>query len=252
MVRGIYTLTSSLITLQAKQGVITNNLTNVNTPGFKSDDLVISQFDSVMISNRDNNRINRLGEMSMGSKIDSTRVKFEQGTIKETGRQTDFALNGSGFFTINQGEQEFYTRDGSFMIDLQGNLTTTTGGNVMGTNLQSGAYEPINVGNAKSVQVDNLNTLILDGEPSYRIRITNFNDYNVLEKAGANLYIGEGGVESLATNVKNNSIEVSTVDSAGEMIDLTNTLRSFESSMKILSYLDESVRIAANDIGKVQ
>lgn len=254
MIRGMYTAISSLITLEAKQGVITNNITNVNTPGFKPDELVISQFDKVMISNRDGSSksFKNLGTMSIGSKIDSTVTKFNQGVLRQTEKNTDFALNGPGFFTVTQGGQEFYTRDGSFMLDLQGNLVTTSGASVMGTNLNTGNYEEINLAGATEISVDGLNNLNINGFPLYKMRISNFGDYRDLRKVSDNLYLSEGqAFESPITKVSNRAIEVSEVNPAVEMVNLTNVLRSFESSMKVLNYLDDSLRISANEIGKV-
>lgn len=253
MIRGMYTAISSLVTLEAKQGVITNNLANVNTPGFKPDELIISQFDKVMMSNRDGTLggSRNLGEMSIGSKIESTRTKFNQGSFKRTDKMTDFALDGAGFFTVRQGEEEFYTRDGAFIIDIQGNLKTSSGASVMGVNLSTGNYEPINIEGAINIGIDGNNNLIVEGNPTYKLRISSFRDYTTLEKVAYNLYKGQEPFESVNTRVQNGMLESSQVDAAEEMVNLTNTLRSFESSMKVLKYLDESLRISANEIGKV-
>lgn len=254
MVRGMYTAISSLITLEAKQGVVTNNLTNANTPGFKPDELIISQFDKIMLANRDNSTkgFRSLGSMSIGSKIHSTSTKFNQGTIRETDKNTDFSLNGTGFFTVRKGENEFYTRDGSFVIDLQGGLVTSSGASVMGTNINTGNYEPINLAGATDITVDGMNNININGTPVYKVRVSDFNDYKEVHKISDNLYVSPNApVEVQNTRVKNGSIETSEVDPATEMVNLTNVLRSFESSMKVLKYLDESLRISANEIGKV-
>lgn len=253
MIRGMYTAISSLITLEAKQGVITNNLTNINTPGFKPDELVISQFDKVMLLNRDRSTsYKNIGEMSIGSKIDSTITRFNQGSLKQTENLTDFSLSGPGFFTVNRNGQDYYTRDGSFIIDLQGNLITSSGANVMGVNIVTGAYEPINLGDLKEISVDGSNNIIANGIPLYKIRVSNFNDYRNLEKLDSNLFSSpDPANEIFTTKVQNRSLEISSVSSAEEMVNLTNVLRSFESSMKMLSYLDNSLEIAANQIGKL-
>lgn len=254
MIRGMYTAISSLMSLEAKQGVITNNLTNVNTPGFKPDELVISQFDKIMLSNRDtgSQSLKKIGEMSIGSKIDSTITRYGQGGLKQTENVTDFALTGPGFFTVNKNGQEYYTRDGSFIIDMQGNLITPSGANVMGVNLNTGAYESINMGDLKDIFVDGSNNIIGNGIPSYKIRVSNFGDYKKLKKIQDNLYSStDPAIEILTTRVQNKTLEVSSVNSAEEIVNLTNVLRSFESSMKVLGYLDSSLEIAANQIGRV-
>lgn len=254
MIRGIYTAVSSLMTLEAKQGVVTNNLTNINTPGFKPDELIVSQFDKVMLSNRDgsSNSFKQLGSMSIGSKIDSTRTKFTQGTLKQTTNSTDFALSGPGFFTVTQNGKEYYTRDGSFVIDMQGNLVTNTGASVLGVNANTGNIEPINLAGATDITVDGFNNININGNPAYRMRVFNFGDYKNLDKIADNLYsTEENGFEISTTKVQNKTLETSEVNPAVEMVNLTNTLRSFESSMKVLNYLDESLKISANEIGRV-
>ncbi len=254
MTRGMYTSISSLVSLEAKQGVITNNLSNINTPGFKPDELVISQFDKVMIGNKDrtSRSFRNIGAMSIGTKIDSTMVKFSQGTLRQTENITDFALNGSGFFTVTQNGQEYYTRDGSFVLDLQGNLLTSSGAFVMGTNINTGNYERMNLAGATQISVDGSNNISINGVPVYRMRISDTADYGNLEKLANNLYSAEGGMfETATTRVQNRTLEVSEVNAAEEMVNLTNVLRSFESSMKILNYLDESLRISVNEIGRI-
>ena len=253
MVRGVYTSISSLITLEAKQGVITNNLVNLNTPGFKPDDLIISQFDESMISNKDNfsRNFKKLGQTSNGSRIESTLTKFTQGTLKQTDKMTDFSLNGAGFFTVTQGNREYYTRDGAFVLDIQGNLKTSSGASVMGVNLETGQYEAINLNNATDIYVDQANRVIINNVPIYRIRVSNFTDVKEVEKISDNLFSFNNAVEITTTKVKNRTLEVSEVDASEEMANLTNVLRSFESSMKVLNYLDNTLQISANEIGKV-
>ena len=102
MIRSLYTAVSGLISLENRQNNITNNMSNDNTTGFKGDNLSIKSFDEVMIQNRDkvvngNNVVQKLGSISLGAKIDSVDTAFTQGLIKNTDKQTDFAIEGRGF-----------------------------------------------------------------------------------------------------------------------------------------------------------
>ena len=112
MIRGLYTAVSGLITQQSKQEVVTNNIANVNTIGFKSDKIVAESFREVLIQNYDGSpqggKKQELGELSLGSRMDETVTSFTQGTIEDTGREKDFAIMGRGFFTVTRNNNNFY------------------------------------------------------------------------------------------------------------------------------------------------
>ena len=110
----------------------------------------------------------------------------------ETENQTDFAINGKGFFTVRDNEGNlFYTRDGAFKVNRDGYLVTSSGYSVLNSNNQ-----PIYVGNS-SVSVDTNNNVVLSSGAVHRFNIVDFQDYNSLNKVGSNLYTGEGAT---ATN----------------------------------------------------
>ena len=115
MIRSLYTAVSGLITLENKQSTIANNMANANTTGFKSEDLAIKSFNEVLIQNKDkivgnNNYTQKLGTISLGAEIDNVITKFTQGDLKRTENNTDFAINGRGFFVVQRGNQQVFTR----------------------------------------------------------------------------------------------------------------------------------------------
>ena len=125
MIRSLYTAVSGMIALEAKQDVITNNMANANTTAYKADDLKTKNFKEVMVQNRDKvvggkNVTNKLGEITLGTRIDETYTKFTQGITSSTDRDTDFAIEGRGFFTVQRGNNTYYTRDGHFNINNEG------------------------------------------------------------------------------------------------------------------------------------
>ncbi|MEG1870686.1 MAG: flagellar hook-basal body complex protein, partial [Peptostreptococcaceae bacterium] len=155
MLRGIYTSVSSMLNLQERQSVLTNNMANLKTNGYKEDKLISKSFDEMTLSNNDNYKNGVptkqvLGGLSFGTKIDEVTTNFKQGTFSQTENNSDFALDGSGFFQVRDfGGNTFYSRDGSFKVNSQGYLVTNGGHNVMGINKSTGSTEPINVGNGK-------------------------------------------------------------------------------------------------------
>lgn len=193
MLRGMYSSISAMINLQASQSVITNNMANINTTGFKSETLISKSFDELVLSNRDKyvngqGKKQELGSLNPGVRIDEVNTNYTQGTIVSTDNDTDFALNGKGFFTIEDREgNRRYTRDGVFKVNSMGYLVTTTGDSVLGVNQATNALEPIYVGNQK-ISMDNRNNILLDSRLAYRFNIVDFQDYNTLNKVGQNQF----------------------------------------------------------------
>lgn len=259
MIRGLYTAVSGMITQEAKQDVITNNLSNSTTVGFKQDNLAIRRFDDVLLENYDKvvggkNVRNELGTLSLGSKVDSVNTDFTQGMVQDTGKPTDFAIDGKGFFTVQRNDGvnngQYFTRDGHFHVNMRGILVNDTGDAVIGRNLTTNQLEPINVGNGK-IASDIYGNISIDGNPMYKLYTVDFNDYNSIKKAGDNLYQGNNAVENNAI-IKQNSLEKSNVNVINEMANMITTMRSFETNQKIIQSLDETLGKAVNEVGSVR
>ncbi|HCW03632.1 MAG TPA: flagellar basal body rod protein FlgG [Clostridium sp.] len=260
MIRGLYTAVSGLVTQEAKQQVITNNMANANTTGYKSDNLAVKKFDDVLIQNYDKmsagrNVRNIIGSLSNGSRIDETLTDFTQGMLQATDKDTDFALEGRGFFTVrvtaaDGSEGVFYTRDGEFRVNNQGYLVNSSGNYVLGRNVATGALEPMEVGNSK-ISTDMNNNILLDGQVYYNFNIVDFENYQAMEKVGDNLYSGENPIESQAV-VKQNSLEKSNVNIINEMVNMMTVMRTFESNQKVVQSIDETLSKAVNEIGTVR
>lgn len=252
MLRGMYTSVSAMINLQSSQNVITNNIANINTTGYKSETLVSKTFEDVLISNNDN-YINGngtkqdLGILNLGVKIDEVNTNYSQGTLEETDNETDFAINGNGFFTVRDNEgNTYYTRDGVFNINSEGYLVNESGYEVINTNNQS-----IYVGNNK-ITVDSNNNLILDSGESHKFNIVDFNDYNSLNKVGQNLYSGEGAISTNNYELKNGYKETSNVDIIDASSDLKSNLRAFEANQKVVQAMDSILGKISSEIGTVR
>lgn len=257
MLRGIYSSVSSMISLQEKQSIITNNLANINTNGYKEETLVSKSFDEVMLYNNDN-YVNgmptqqMLGGLSFGVRIDDTVTNHKQGVHISTENKTDIALDGKGFFQVQDfSGKQFFTRDGSFKINSQGYLVTNAGHNVMGVNKLNGNLEAINVGNEKFVVTPN-NNVIVNGIEKYSFSVVDFNDYNNLKKVGDNLYSGENPIEANNFYVKQGYVEGSNVDYISATANLMETVKEFEANQKVIQSIDSTLYKIANEIGAVR
>lgn len=257
MLRGMYSSVSAMINLQASQGVITNNLANINTTGFKCETLVSKSFDEMILSNRDkysggNSKNQVIGGLSLGVKIDETITNHSQGTFVETNNKSDFAIDGKGFFTVRDASgNDFYTRDGVFKVNSQGYLVTSAGHNVVGINQNTRTTEPIYVGN-KKISMDNNNNLLLDSQVAYKFEIVDFRDYNGLNKVSENLYYGQNKVATNNINIKQGFKESSNVDLISSTSQLMSNLRAFEANQKVVQTMDLTLGKIANEIGAVR
>lgn len=252
MLTGMYTAVSAMLDLQTSQTVITNNMANVNTTGFKAEKVIYKTFDDVLVQNNDNH-VNgkgtnqQLGILNPGVKIDEIKTNYEQGNIIETGNKTDFSINGKGFFTVRDEEGNiFYTRNGAFNVNQQGYLVTSSGAQVLNSN-----NEPIYIG-ASNITVDNNNNLILSSGVVHRFNIVDFDNYDSLEKVGENLYTGQGARATNEYKVQNMAKESSNVDIIQSTADLMANLRAFEANQKVVQVMDSILGKMASEIGTVR
>lgn len=260
MIRGLYTAVTGLMTQEARQNVITQNLSNANTTGYKADDIQVKDFKEALIQNYQNivngkHERSVIGSLSFGSGIDETTTDFSQGILKDTGLDTDFGLQGNGFFVVAKDDgagnpTNYYTRNGHFSVDLNGYLIDDNGNKVIGKNADTGADEPIAVGNAK-ITMDKNNNLYLDGKKTYQFDLVDFDNYNSMKKVGDNLYSAENPKASDAV-VNQKQLETSNVNVANAVTDMMSTYRSYESNQKVVQAMDETLGKAVNDVGTVR
>ena len=137
MVKGLYTAYTGMINEQKRLDVLSNNLANADTNGYKKEGTTSQTFaDELAIKIKDTSSYGlaqKLGTISMGVHIGETYTDYSTGSFKVTDNSTDFAIKGDGFFAIaytdKQGNSSVkYTRDGAFTVNTQGYLVTKDGG----------------------------------------------------------------------------------------------------------------------------
>ena len=252
MVRGLYTATTGMNVQRHKMDVLTNNLVNAETSGFKADSLVTSAFDQVMLNRINDPNISiegasQVGGYSYGTHVDELVTDFSGGVMEDTGKKTDLALVGNGFFVIETpGGVQKYTKSGKFAVGGNGDLVTQDGGFVLGE------HGRIHVGSGEfSVSADG--TVSGDTAEADKLQLVTFNDLGVLRKEGNNLYGvygGEAPVASAGTTVRQGMLEGSNVDVSNEMVDMISVYRKYEASQKIVSMTDQTLGLAVN-LGRI-
>lgn len=258
MVKGLYTAYTGMINQEHRMDVLTNNLANVNTNGYKKEGATSQSFDSVLAYKikdvSEGARISRrIGVNNPGVKIGEGYTDFSQGPIKTTGNTYDLALTDSGFFAVEftnkAGETSVkYTRDGNFTLTEDGRLVTQDGDAVLNQN-----GEPIQIDPLLEAQINTSGQIIQDGEVVDTIQVTDFEDYNYLEHYGENYYQPvDGAVETAAAaKVYAGYLETSNVSAVTEMVNMISVQRAYESNQKVITTIDSTLDIAANQLGKV-
>ena len=133
MYQGFYNLTSGMLTQSRNLNVVSNNMANIQTAGYKKDTMVSSTFQEEMLYRTGRRAKENREELAVTSKIRTasrTYVDYEQGSMEPTEGIYDFAIQGRGFFCIQTEDGVRYTRDGSFSVDNQGYLVLNDQGRV--------------------------------------------------------------------------------------------------------------------------
>jgi flagellar hook protein FlgE len=136
MLRSLFSAISGLQAHQTKMDVVGNNIANVNTVGYKSQTTVFEDTLSQMLRNGSAPTATTAGtnpaQVGLGTKVAEITTNFSQGSTQSTGRASDFMISGDGFFVTQSGNQQLYTRAGSFDFDGGGRLTTPDGAILQG------------------------------------------------------------------------------------------------------------------------
>jgi len=136
MMRSLYSAVSGLKNHQTRMDVIGNNIANINTTGFKANRVNFSSMLSQNLSAASSPQGNLGGvnakQIGLGSAIASIDTLTGDGSVQSTGQNTDLAISGNGYFVLKEGEESYYTRDGSFRFDEVGNYVSAGGLKVQG------------------------------------------------------------------------------------------------------------------------
>lgn len=249
MFQGFYNLTSGILTQTRNQNVISNNMTNVSTPGYKSDKYMATTFQEELMyrsGNIDKSRKTEIGTMAMIRASDETVTKFEPGVVEETNEIFDVALQNNGFFMVQTANGIGYTRDGSFILDDQGYLALPSVGRVIGRNGQ------IRIGTDK-IAIDSSGRIFSEnGRTQYgQIAVVDFNNYDNLVKGGNGVFYTNEQAVAADGRMLWKYLERSNVNSVQEMVNMMSSQRALESASQVLKMYDQIMGKAVTEIGKV-
>lgn len=271
IVRGLESAAKGMLALMDMNDNTANNLANVNTVGYKRGSLrfkdvmqsaVYSQEGSIL--RNDTNRY--LGNLSAGSQSLQYVHDFSQGALQKTGNKYDVAIEGDGFFKIQDvnGNQS-YTRNGSFVVDSQDYLVTNQGEYVLDVNnrrirMIPEDFDPelfrdrmeIVIGESGNIEINSYNQKI----PLQTIGIFDFSDKEDLFEVGDTKFVprdiaNNPELRAEKFSVQQGMLELSNSNVIREMINTINTSRNYESLTKIVSTNNELLQTAVS-VGRLR
>lgn len=242
---GMYAALSGNLVAQQRLDVLTNNLANVNTGGFKRDRMV---FESVLGAVK--NPSPGAGSLTDAPVMSgaSFATDFTAGPLKQTGNTLDLALEGDGFFVVNTPQGRAYTRQGNFHVDSGNRLVTAEGYEVQATG------GPVTINGGK-VSIDGKGGVLVDGNQVASLAVVDFpKPYSLRKTDGVQFISAEAESDEQParnTTVRQGFIEASNVNPLMEMAQLIESNRYYESCVKAVQSYDNMASKAANELGKL-
>ena len=257
MQNAMYTALFGALSNEHRLNSIANNLANVNTTGYKRDQLAFRDtfamyaHDQVMEAQAHVRQEKLLPDPQHVAKprIAYAKTDFEQGALKITGAPLDVAISGNGFFKVQTPQGEFYSRNGHFRMTAEGLLITEQGFPVLG----DGGEITIPPG-YKQINIAESGEIYADGALVGQIGIVDVDNPVNLEKLGGNMYRPRPGTEVAEIEaegiVAQGYLEVSNVNAVYEMVNMIEAQRQYEAFSKVMQTADTIDKEAYNKLGK--
>lgn len=265
MIRSMWSAVSGLRVHQTYLDVTGNNIANVNTHGYKSSRAVFEDSLNQVVRNAaapdGGNGVGGMNptQVGLGARLGQISGNFTQGGLQVTNVATDMAIQGDGFFVIEKGGENFYTRNGAFSLDKAGDLVTSDGSYVLDQagariNISSETYSSWQVapnGTITGFNADNPTGVAIGAG----LAIAKFNNPNGLERVGGTMFkqtLNSGeALPGQPTNegrgfVTQGTLEMSNVDLAGEFTNLIMAQRGFQANSKVVTASDEVLQDLIN------
>lgn len=262
-IQALHSSASGMNALSTELDVISNNLANVNTNGFKAsrvnfEDLIYQQKRQPGVESDANDTPPAGLQVGLGTRISNTQYDFQQGSAVITDRPLDVFISGDGFFQVDILEEfgggKGYTRAGNFFVNRDGELVL---GNSDGPRLSQGisiSEDAIGVSISSSGIVSEIDANNNANEIG-QIELFNFVNKSGLKSIGGNIYVeseisgpptsGEPGTGNFGT-LKQGQLEASNVNPVTELVQLIKTQRAFEMNSQTIQAADQILQVVSN------
>ena len=254
MIRGMYTSGQGMMTQMQTLEVISNNIANANTTGFRGATAVQQSFPELLMNTMDTmpgsmpHNIDPAGRVSLGTLIVEHNVNFSQGALQQTGGSLDLAIGGGGFFAVEHSNgSEMYTRNGAFTLDANRFLVTGGGDRVLGA-----AGNHIMIPDDGEIIIGANGEIRVDGNLVDTLRLVDFENLAELRQFGYNLFtaLPEAGLTEFSGTLAQGYLERSNVNIVNEMVRMINVSRAFELNQRMVGMQDQTLAQAVSEIAR--
>ena len=246
MDQGIYTATAGAIAMEERLNIISNNIANLNTTGFKKDQMSFEQFqkslDTSMLYTGQYKTV-PIDVIPISTSIDLT-----PGPPVKTGNPLDVALAGDGFFVVNTDNGPRYTRAGSFQLSTENTIITPQGYTVQG-NGGDITIDP----NKGQLVIDSQGKVSQDGDEVSTLQVVNIPPEDLVRQ-GNNLFSVKEGFtpEPVETpSVIQGSLETANVEPINEMVEMIAAQRAYDVFQKVIRSANDAYSYSMHNVGTV-
>ncbi len=251
MLRGFYTAASGVLMQQRKINVLTNNIANAETPGYRASRVVSSTFEQELMTRLEGSNTEHIGSTAQIQVVSEVPTRFDPSSLEETGRPMDLALEGEGFFNVQAEDadgnagQTYLTRNGDFELDATGRLVLSGVGVVLG---QKGA---IQVGDSKFTVDADGSVYNSKGKYVDKLLVTIPPEDAKISQQANGLYTTEdmqANLNTTSTLVRQGVLENSNIDLNREYTLVMEAQRALQASSSALQIIDGIDQKAAAQI----
>lgn len=249
MLYGLYVSAAGAVIEDARHDVATNNIANINTPGFRRELALIRAREAEAIEGAVPSFATPLDAAGGGVLISETHTRHAQAPINVTDNPFDLAIDGEGFFEVTDGTNSYFTRAGAFRRDTTGRLAMPDGVHF----LADPSGKPLAVPLEGDIAISHDGQMSVDSSPVGRIELKSFSNPNTLVKVGGNRFENRSGSVALAGGgrIKQGALEVSGASPSVELVDSITAMRGYEANMQMIKMQDQTLGDLIS-LGRVQ
>lgn len=249
MLNGLYSTASALNISFHKQDIVAHNLAHVNVPGFKK---VLATIGAMQSGGEESKIqvVNADGTISLhnvnGAVLRHRLHDFTQGRIEETGIPLNVAINGEGFFSVEQNGETLYTRNGDFKIDPDGQLVLSSGQAVLG---EGGPITIPPDARIEDLRIDPTGQISLGTQSLGKLQVIGFENPQLLEAVGTTLFRAPANAANaeVTPDIQQYYLESSNAQAVSELVQMISGMRHFEAAQKALTSISEAIQRHALD-----
>ena len=255
MNRGIYPILSASIAQEHRIQVLTNNIANLHTTGFKRVEPVFQ----AILASRGQFAGSAGGQTALTQPVMGPQsaapervfvspremvTDFSGGELRETKNQFDIAIRGSGFFEVKTAQGLLYTRNGMFHLDDKGRLVTEKGDPVMGTKGELTFKKG-------EIKVNPDGRITVNDKVAGKIKLVEFPGIKALQQMGEGYFLGQNPKPIKDVAIAPGHLEESNVKAVEEMVEMIQVMRTYESGQKAIQTFDRLAEMLIEDVGRV-